>query len=313
MIDRDRVSEALQTILQSDEHFPLLMRNASRVGFRFGEEVFLLEMDAEQGRVGLEHHASAQGLDPELWVEIAPEALFARAFEGRQATGFRIQTGPRGQVLHPSMERLIARIIEGGDAARHPLSDREDLIYPALFGFGEPQPVWQQAGGGVQVLRFAGAYEGRDAWVSSGLSDPARGPSPLEIEGFRPAVAGYELVLFAAPEDAVLGQQLAGWVDYVCQTRSHILQGSWLEYAEGRIPQTSLSGFLVVPPITIPDRFPLQDGIVHWSLLLGATGQEIEVAKESSVIDIAQALFDAGWIDFSAAHRESVVPGSMHR
>jgi hypothetical protein len=97
------------------------------------------------------------------------------------------------------------------------------------------------------------------------------------------------------------------WTDYVCRTKEHILRLNWLEYQEPRIPNTTLSGFIVVPPLTIPEHFPVNGGSAVWNLLLGVTAEELAVAKKDGALAVAKKLADAGFVDWTPAERPSTV------
>lgn len=92
------------------------------------------------------------------------------------------------------------------------------------------------------------------------------------------------------------------------ETNNHIYPGQFVEYREGKIPNTDLSGFIVVPPIDLPEFIPVASGYGRINLLLGVTAEELQIAKtEDDIYIVADAMFEHGYINYSPAVRESVL------
>jgi hypothetical protein len=177
------------------------------------------------------------------------------------------------------VERLILRCFE---VPPFPFDDREELIYPALFGFDPaPKVLWDN-----QSLLRVLSYSAHS--VSSGLSEPwSRNPAPMYADS--PAGAGYELVVKSS--DSKVTNAFKNWVKYLDGGGDAIVPGNWLEYAEGKtIPETDIAGFLVVRPKEIPEAFPTGEGQVHWHQLIPVTATVLSEAKRTSVLRAAESV-----------------------
>jgi len=301
MIEVGRAVGALQQILDGSSYFPYLIRNVRHVGFKIGGHALLMDIDFGSGRVKISRHEAAGSQEPEVWVTVEERSLLEADVKAPRLSVRQLWTPQRAEP-HPALEQILARCFDVGlhGPAR---SDREDLVFGALFGFTTPEVLWQHSTSGVRVLLYRAGIEGLDACVTSGFTDPEIGTTefPEPLLGF-----GYELVMLCQRDEPVLWKEFQGWARYVLETGNHVLRGNWLEYQEGRIPGTDLGGFLVVAPATFPARFPLAGGYGQFNLLLGATPTELEAAKRSSVVPVAQQLFEKGYQDWSTSRRDSV-------
>ena len=304
-MDRDAVVRALQVILPRSPHFPFFWRSADRFGVSTGREGMLVNLDFENESITFEYVPDPRESTSALWIEMKERDLLALANELRVVPDLKI-VRPAAVTLNPAMERMLLRVFTPPGAPT-PITDREDLIYPALFGFGEPKVLWQADDLPVQVLFYPEAVEGQHAYVTSGLSNPELGPPATTTEGLPPSGFGYELILLDEKLLSLLAGQFVAWTRYVCRTKEHVLRGNWLEYSEGGLPDTNLAGFLIVPPLLIPEEFPVGAGTAQWNLLLGATAEELALAKSTSVMDVAQKLLEAGYRDLTPMQRPSVV------
>jgi Suppressor of fused protein (SUFU) len=305
-MDKNSIVTIVQSVLERSPYFYYVFRHARQLGFRIGEHSLLMDLEFDSGKVNfsfLEPLAKAQ---PQLWVEVEEHALLSLESDHNRIL-LRIETSERGQVLHPAVERLLLKCFEPTSNRSGTISDREDLIYAALFDFVEPQTLWRSTNGQLAGLRFPEGAEGLDAYVSSGFSNPDTGAPSLVVEGIKLVGFGYEVAVLAAPQDRMIGRELVGWIRYVHETGNHILRGNWLEYEEGVIPGTGLAGFLVVSPSSFPELFPLIDGFCCWHLLLGVTKPELQVAKQAGVETVVSLLLSKGYGDCTAAQRRSVV------
>jgi hypothetical protein len=304
-MDRDAVVRALQAILPRSPHFPFFWRRATQFGISTGREGLLVNLDFASQAIDFEYVADPRASSSPLWLETKERDLQAFAAAAQPIPSLKV-VRPAASDLPPSMERLLLRVFSPPGAPA-PVSDREDLIYEALFGAREPQQLWKADDLPVQVLFYPDAVDGLHAYVTSGLSDPELGPpAPVQAETLPPSGFGYEMILFDEKPLSLLAGQFVAWVRYVCRTREHIVPGNWLEYEEGGLPGTALAGFLIVPPVTIPRTFPVGSGEAQWSLLLGATAEELDLAKRTRVMEVAQKLLEAGYRDFTPIQRPSV-------
>jgi hypothetical protein len=305
-MNRDAVVKALQTILPRSPHFPLLFRRATRFGLSTGVEGLAVDLDFARGSVDFEYVGEPTPDRAPLWLEVRERDLLAFASDAKPLPRPKI-VRPAGSDAPPELERLLLRVFTAPGTPT-PVSDREDLVYPALFGTRPAQQLWKAEDLPVQVLFYPEAVEGRHAYVTSGFSNPELGPPATPPDDVPPSGFGYEMILFE--EEQALGPlagQFVAWVRYVCRSREHVVRGNWLEYAEGGLPGTVLAGFLIVPPVTIPRTFPVGTGQAQWSLLLGATAEELALAKQTRVMDVAQKLLEAGYRDAVPVQRPSVV------
>ncbi len=297
--------EALNSVIQNSPYFECLFRNSQELGFIVGEEHIIVLLDYSKKNISFKFVENEDQYNPELWVEIDRSELLNFHENKRAITKICIRTSKRGQVLHPSIERVIQRIFSANTT--FPVSDRVDLVYSCLFGFNEPQVLWRSGKSEIEVLKYTNALRGLDLYITSGFSNPGAGTAKVNITKGKPSGSGYELMAFANPSDAVIGKELSGWAQYVESSGSHILRGQWLEYNEKHIPGTDLSAFIVVHPLEIPDIIPVADGYCQFNLLLGVTSQELDHAKKNGVYEVAKALAAKGYVNYSPAKRKSVL------
>jgi hypothetical protein len=304
-VNRDGVVEALQSVFQRSPYFDYLFRNARQFGVKTGREGMIVNLDYGTGGIGFEYVAEAAKAAPPLWIGLRERDLLKSAAEGGAVAGLRVETTPSTPPPDPALERLLLHVF--GNGAAPPVSEREDLIYHALFGGSDPHLVWQSEELPVRVLVYEGAFDDKYAFVTSGFSNPELGPPAGKRDDLLLVGFGYELILLSDKPGGPLARQFVDWTDYVCRTKEHILRLNWLEYQEPRIPNTTLSGFIVVPPLTIPEHFPVNGGSAVWNLLLGVTAEELAVAKKDGALAVAKKLADAGFVDWTPAERPSTV------
>ncbi len=305
-MDRDAVVRALQVILPRSPHFPYLFRRVTQFGISFGREGLLVNLDFASQRIDFEHVPDPRQAQPPLWVEVRERDLLAFAGALTPIPNLKVVTPGSPTPPPPPLERLLLRVFTP-PGTPSPVSDREDLIDATLFGFREPKVLWRAEELPVQVLFYPEAVDGLHAYVTSGFSNPELGPAAVSGDGLPASGFGYELILLDEQPVSLLAGQFVAWTRYVCRTREHILRGNWLEYEEGGLPGTVLAGFLIVPPLSIPPSFPVGVGLGLWNLLLGATREELDLAKKTRVTDVAQKLLEAGYRDFTPIQRPSVV------
>ena len=304
-MNRDAVVQALQSVFEKSPYFPFLLSCAPQFGLSVGRDGILVNLDAVQQSVDFDYVADTKKAKPPLWVEAREKDVVAYGESGAAIPNLKVYT--EAAVLNPAVERLLMAVFTPLMVKR-PLSDREDLIYASVFGFKEPQGVWQAEGWPVTVLAYPDAFDGLHAFVTSGFSNPELGPPAFEAEGRTLSGFGYELVLLSEDLEGPFRDQFVAWVRYVCRTKEHIVRGNWLEYEEGLLPNSTIGGYLVVPPTKFPGEFPMGEGREAWfNVLLPATPAEIALAKKSDILDVAQAIFDAGFADWSPLNRPSTV------
>lgn len=307
-MNRDYVIRAIQTILQSSEYFDYVYRNFSQIGFKIGNEAIIMNLDYESSKIDFRYLSSFEGSAPQLWIIVQEQSLLDFAFQQQTIENLKLQNpGTSQPPINPALERIVLRCFENHNKIQHSKLDREELIYASLFSFTEPQIIWQQEELDVKVLKYANSLNGLDVYVTSGFSNPENGNSPSPMEEDNLIGFGYELILLSPPNTSILGQQLTGWAQYVINTGSHILRDNLLEYEEGIIPGTDLSGFLIVAPNSFPDYFPLFGGICYWNLLLGVTKEELDMAKNIGVESVVEHLFDSGYGNHTPIQRKSVI------
>lgn len=304
MIEVGRVVAKLHEIFDHSPYFPYVVRNLKDIGFRIDDQTLRMNVDLEAGRIKVSK-ADAATSEPEVWVRLeGPSLLDADARAPRLSV--EVTGVARNATWHPALGQILTRCFDVG--IRGPArADREDLVYESLFGFRTPTVLWHDSHSELRVLLYREGIRSYDACVTSGFTNPEIG-APVVSEPHQILLGfGYELVMLAPSGERALTKELVGWARYVLESGNHVLRGNWLEYEEGRIPGTDLGGFLVVAPATLPDFFPLAHGCGQWNLLLGATPTEIGLAKRSSVIPVAQRLFESGYDDWSTSRRKSVL------
>lgn len=281
------VGGLLSQLLSRAAYVYFLARHVAQVGVRVDGVVMLLDLNARTGEVSVTLCELEDQARPTLWVECALSELESAARDGTSVTGLVIRTGPMGQVVHPRAEQLLIRCFQ---APPYPIDDREELIYPALFGFEPPRIVWESRQTLLRVLHYEDSASGSSFCVSSGLSEPWAW-QPAEIYDQGVSGAGYELVVKTL-EPAVV-KEFSGWVQYVEQSESHLLPGNWLEYEAGKlIPGTNLAGFLVVKPTSFLPDFPVGSSNAHWHSLVPVSLAQLDHAKRSDVFQVAEMVED---------------------
>lgn len=298
---------ALQNILGQSPYFEYLYRNAKEIGFKFSNECEVLILDYDEGYATIKTLKTCEGIEPELWVEIDEEELVQYIERGEPLSKISISTSNRGQVLHPTIERIIQRIFMPPKDKKYLLSDRVELIYGGLFDFCEPKVIWRSKKSDLSVLKYNKVFNGLDVYITSGFTNSDLCNSKIEIENKRVSGYGYELIIFTEPDDVILGKELIGWAEYIEETNNHIYQGQYLEYSNNVILGTNLSGFFVLNPLEFPEYIPICDGFGKLNMLLGVTSKELQIAKEQDIYEIADRLLEKGYINFSPINRESIV------
>jgi hypothetical protein len=274
------VGELLAQLLSHSPYTYFLSRHVDRVGVRVDGVTMLVALDAQSGEVSLQ--VCDDHVRPVFWVACSFSSLKSAVDQGHGVNDLTIRTGPMGQVVHPRVEQILLRCFQ---ASPFPIDDREELIYPALFGFSPPRIVWQSQRNLLRVLHYV-ASNGVSFCVSSGLSEPWAW-QPAEIYDEKVSGAGYELVVKTS-ESAVI-DEFSSWVQYIEQSGAHLLPGNWLEYKEGKkIPGTNIAGFLVVRPTTFIDHFPVGELTAHWHSLVPASPTQLDLAKRTDVFQVAR-------------------------
>ena len=301
---RDATAEAIHATLTNSDYFPYLFRTANMIGFRFDEEAMVVSFDLAREAMDLDYFPDYRQCSPELWVILSETDLQEAAQESLPLRGVKLETSDEGQVLHPTVERILLRCLSGSPP--YPLEDRDELVYGALFGFEDPDIVWISEAADVEVQRFVLPTSGQIALATSGLSDPGRVARGASDDSDRHP-SGYELLILLESSNDILERQFCGWVEYQESTGKSLLLGQYLGYDEGAIPGTGLGGFLIVPPESFPPTFPVVDGRADWHLFLGVTPEELEEAKEHGVSTVTDLLAQNSIEDLTSAERPSVI------
>jgi hypothetical protein len=242
-----------------------------------------MDVDSASGDVAVTVAEDGRPSSPGFHVDIDLARVREAVTAQRSLQEVVVRTGPSGTNLHPRIERLLLRCF---DVPPYPLDDRDELIYPALFGFDESLTLWRSARSMLRVVRFQRASTAlANPCVSTGLSEPWVW-QPAEIYKCPVAGAGYELVVLNA--DQLLASEFSAWVRYVEESHAHILPGNWLEYDKGQsIPGTNVAGFLVVRPERVPESFPVGDSVAYWHELIPVGASALQKAKATDVFQVA--------------------------
>lgn len=217
--------------------------------------------------------------NPDLVVQIAKSAVLSGSIAGQVS----IQTGTTGKRTHPSFERVFLRCLD--DHREVGCQDIIDLFYSPLFDFGSAVTIWTSGPHNVSIYRFDWISRGCTAIASCGLHRHF----PLHP---------FELILLAPQTGAAIANELVGWVRYALEKNVAYRAGEWLEYDEGAIPETPFAGFLIVPSVLLPRELPAFRSTANLLLFLPVTSTELERAKETTTMEVAQNLFEDGVRDF---------------
>lgn len=281
--NRGSTEALVGSVLSRGEYLPFLARHVQQIGIRVGHDVLVLSLDANSGNVSLQVSDASLDLRPIFWVECDELSIESALRNRTNVSGLRIRTGPMGQVVHPRIEQLILRCFQ---PPPYPADDREELIYPALFGFVSPTIRWQSSQGMLKVLQYTD--QNGTFCVSSGFSDPWAFKA-AEIYDHSASGAGYELVIKESHPRIV--SEFVQWVQYVQNSGSDILPGNWLEYEEGKdIPGTNVAGFLVIRPNSFRPQFPVGSWQAFWHLLVSVSSSQLSLAKRTDVFSVASQL-----------------------
>jgi len=281
--DARYVGGLLAQLLSNSAYTRFLARHVSVVGVRIEDLVFILELDSESGEVSLR---LGQGNDcsPVFWVTLKIEALEAAINQSKGIREITIVTGVMGQVVHPRVEQILIRCFE---FPPYPKPDREDLIFPALFGFESPHVVWESKQSGLRVLRYRNSI-GTEHCVSSGFSESNQW-KPADIYNEGVSGAGYEL--FIKVSDPRVISEFVSWVKYVEETKSHLLPGNWLEYQSGKlIPNTNIAGFLIFLSASFEPEFPVEGSVAYFHKLLPVDASQLDLARRTQVLQVAERI-----------------------
>lgn len=224
-------------------------------------------------------------IEPDFWVEFPFESVQEAAEKGTEIAMLQVRTGVEGLEASPLAEPLILRCFENPP---YPPSDREELLYPTLFGMEPPRLLWSSKTTPLRVLRIREPARSNDIYVTCGLSDPLVW-EPASIYNDQVSGAGYELILRSSSE--AVGNEFLGWANYIAENKTHLLPGEWLEYNEGDlIPGTDIAGFLIGVPNDVPAPFPVGSGEAYWHALYPVTKEQLARAKETDVYEVIASL-----------------------
>ncbi|HLO88309.1 MAG TPA: suppressor of fused domain protein [Nostocaceae cyanobacterium] len=309
-MNKEAVFAAIQQIFQTSPYFDFVFPHLSQLGLKIADEAILINLDYQNSNINVSYFSTWQNLYPQLWIYIQEKALLEFAFQQIKIETLILENpGTSQPPIHPALERLILKCFEVPTIYNSSITDREDLIYAALFSFREGEIIWQHSELDIKVLKYHHALNGLDVYVTSGFSNPEFGNTSNITEEYNLIGFGYELILLSPPDTSILGEHLVGWTKYIINTGNHLLREDWLEYAEEIISGTNLSGFIITSPQSFPEQFPLFDGICFWHLLLGVTPPELNMIKTTNgeyIELIVEHLLNNGYCDYTPIDRESV-------
>jgi hypothetical protein len=259
----------LSDVVNRSGYLCLLAIHAQRVGVHVDGETFLLNVADGQASVSPQGQSGDRGDGPVCWLRCSRSALESARNSGAKIADLIVAPGATATAVHPILEKLLRRCFE---TPPFPLDDREELIYPALFGFeSAPAVFWESRQNVLKVLRYGSRL------VTSGLSEPwFRKPQLFSSENV--SGTGYELLTDSTDRKAA--NEFVSWVEYVERGGDDIALGNWLEFdAIESIPKAETSGFLVVPPRDMAPQFPVGSSHAYWHQLLPISGLELTAAK----------------------------------
>jgi len=267
--------------LTSTEYYPMLWKNLQRFGFKFGEDYLICDL-AKAGYAKCRSVNTASLDEADLWFDLQENELIDFRYQRRDSMSVKVTTSSPSRVPL-SLQLLALRLFQKSFDKKYPITDREDLIYHALFSFKEPEVLWKSKGG-VKALLYPEAHEGYDVYVSSGFSNPSMKPAALESDDFKIMGYGYELIMFAKPTATLMRDIFIYAVQSICETKHHIMRDHWVRFDKGFPYETGgLAGLVAVTPTWVPEYFPLQSGVVYWNLLVGVNEKELKIAEKKGV------------------------------
>ncbi|MBY0117390.1 suppressor of fused domain protein [Paenibacillus sp. FSL L8-0435] len=311
--------QVLELVLERSPYFEYLCRCLESIGFCFPSGCELVLFAGKQksplvdllglssiGIVDINTLYSRDEANPDVWIELDEEELLNLASSEVPLSKMKI-TINKGHFIYPQVENILKRIFI--PPLEFPLSDRIEIIYWSMFDCIEPRIVWRSEQSDLLILKYENAFDGLDVYITSGLTNPENStPSLIEFENGKTSGYGYELMITAKPNESVFRDELVSWTKYIEETKNHIYPGQFIEYREGRLPNTDLSGFIITPPIDLPEIIPVSSGYGRINLLLGVTAEELEIAKkEDDIYIIADKMFEKGYVNYSPTRRNSVM------
>lgn len=297
----------LKTVMSKSPYFEYLYRNIGMIEFMFNddEKIYLKN---EKGKLILAYMPEDYEEKADLIIELDKNELYEYYKFNTTLQKFRISTGENGSSLNPMIEKIIQRIFLPPMDGKYPMTDIIDLIYGALFKFTEPRVIWKSEKKQLYILRYKNAYNDLDAYITYGFANPNLQPSGLILDEGKVSGYGYEMLIFAGENDMDLVKEFIDWVQYLDNTEKHIFQGQYLEYGEGvKIPNTDMAGFLILNPLGLPYTMPVDDGFATFNLFLAVTEEELKLAKQKDIYEVANELNEKGYINYSPQVRKSVV------
>lgn len=276
------VGELLAKILERTEFPYFVLRLAPYVEIVVDEASLLLVWDVLEGEPLLAMKSPGDPVEVSVRVEMTRANLIKAIRTRGEVKGLVVEPGVPGKRLPNTIKCLAERCFA---VPPFDCTDRDELVYPALFGTTTRQQVWESPTGSIRVFCYPIAGEGKVHCVSSGLSNclmqygTGSGKDPV----------GYELIAILDSIESV--QEFCSWVSYLVQGGSDILPDERLICRSGQtIPGTEYAGFLVTRPHTVLPCFPVGSRLASWHYLVPATQAELRAAEHEGTEKIVRSL-----------------------
>jgi len=226
----------------------------------------------------------------------------------------------------------LLRETHGDDWFEDIWRDREERVYPALFGplpstvipltaetfqtiLGpdtKVQPQWLH----YAVIEIAPNEQHADwLYVTTAFSQPWKVEKPEDLNKDSFSGVGYELVLRTPERAGWAVEVLHRLAAYQIGVNNEILKGKLFEYGDwmalngplsNLTPESKVRGIFITRPRDFAARFELQSGQVDVLQIVGITGDEVAFLLNSGPIPLEELLYTQGAAPTSDPERGSV-------
>ncbi|MDG9667627.1 suppressor of fused domain protein [Hahella sp. CR1] len=287
-----KTAEALIHLVKRSPFMSFVSSEDVTIGFRFDNKDAYVLGFGDEDEPEIKHYLDYRDTDAvDYWAYLQLDDLFSSLESGTGLSELKLIRSEGVNDIHPKVDSLVMKCL--AELGPYPLSDREDFVYGSLFGYDDPQVIWQSEHSPLRVLRYCDEENELDILVTSGFSD-------------QNSENCFELLMITDPDSAPLIRQFVGWAINFEHQFDTLEVGDFLQTNEERIPDTIYGGFLVLPPVSINEEFPVGNHMSKWRVLLGATPSELAIAKTEGPLHIAQKIFEAGYYDTTPDCREPV-------